>query len=118
MSDDGLAPDKRVPICVGFDLGSIDEVVFQIDIFFFGEKLKNGGENRLQHVFHSLGTEAINGMEIWTLSSGKPHEHDILAPGFGDLARGIDALCVRIDDDFHKHLRVIAVPAVRRGKLW
>ncbi|MFZ4192532.1 hypothetical protein ACOZB4_00740 [Paenibacillus sp. NPDC058898] len=36
----------------------------------------------LQYVFHTLGTKAIDGAEIRTLSPGNPHEHDLPKNGF------------------------------------
>lgn len=44
-------------------------------------------------------------------SAGEPHEHDVFADGFGDLARRIEALCVGVDDDFGQHFGVITMPA-------
>lgn len=99
MLDDRFAPDERIAVGIRFDLGAVHKVMFQFDVILLGEKLNHAREGLLQYVFHTLGTKAIDGAEIRTLSPGNPHEHDILADGIGDLTRRVDPLCVSIDDE-------------------
>ncbi|MNE28606.1 hypothetical protein D3C80_1220510 [compost metagenome] len=106
---DCLAPDERVPIGVRFHFSAIDEVMLELYILLLGKKLKYTCEDGLQHVFHPLGTKAIQGTEVWALSTGNPHKHDVFPNRFGHLARGVDLLCVGVNDDFSEHLGVIAV---------
>ncbi|MNJ69123.1 hypothetical protein D3C77_654330 [compost metagenome] len=59
--------------------------MIQFYVFSVYEHLKHAGENEFQHVFHSLGTKTVDGAKVWTLPPRDPHEHDVLANGFGNL---------------------------------
>lgn len=100
MLDDRFAPDERIAVGIRFDLGAVQQNNVPIDVILLGEKLKHAREDSSQYVFHTLGTKAIDGAEIWTLSPGNPYEHDILAhaDGIGDLTRRVNSLCVSVDD--------------------
>lgn len=43
-----------------------------------------------------------------------PHEHDVFADSYGDLARGVNALRVGVNNDFGEHFRMVAVPSASR----
>ncbi|MNG07578.1 hypothetical protein D3C84_908860 [compost metagenome] len=83
--------------------------MIEFHILFLGKILKYDRENSLQHIFHPFRTKAVDGAKVWALSAGNPHEHDILSDGFGNLTRGIDPLCVSVDNDFGKHFGVVTV---------
>lgn len=71
--------------------------------------MEYASEDSLQYVLHPLGAKAINGTKIRALSTGNPHEHDVLADGFGYLTGGVDPLCVGVNDDFSEHFGMVAV---------
>jgi hypothetical protein len=58
--------------------------------------------------------EAIDRAEIWPLSTRKPHEHDVLANSLFDETRGIQPLCVGVDNDLGKHFGVVTISATAR----
>ncbi|MBB3111479.1 hypothetical protein FHS18_003547 [Paenibacillus phyllosphaerae] len=90
--------------------------MLQLDVVLFGEKLKHGRKDGFEHIFHKLGTKAINGTKVWALPSRKPHEHDVLAYSLCSLARRVDALCESINEDFHEHYGVLAVPGENQNE--
>lgn len=76
--------------------------------------MKNRSKHGLQHGLHPLGTKPVDGAEVRTLSARDPHEHDVFTDSLGNLSREVDALGVGVDDDFGKHLRMIAISSASR----
>ncbi len=56
--------------------------MFELEVVLLGQKLQDRGKDFLQHLFHALGTKAVDRAEVRSLAPCDPHEHDI----FADLA--------------------------------
>src|SRR5690606_36466558 len=94
---------------IRFDFGTVDEIVLEFDVTLVCKQFQNSREDFFEYVFHSLGTESVNGAEVRTLTGGKPHEADVLPYGLGNLTGGVRGLAVGVDDDFGHESRMITM---------